>query len=169
MLPEINRKQTMASDARSVANELIRRAHEENRTVTPMQVLKLTYLCHAWMLGLYGRPLIRQRIEAWMFGPVIGDVYKSLKRYGGSPIEEPISYGAPDDFDEYEEDLINQVWRKYRDLSGLELSAMTHAAGTPWSMVRQGHGRVSVSNPVIPDSLIRRHYEAKATESKHNS
>ena len=159
----------MATDARSVANELIRRAHEEGRAVTPMQVMKLTYLCHAWMLGLYSRPLIRQRIEAWMYGPVIGDVYRSLKRYGGSPIKEPISYVDTDDFDEYEQDLIHQVWRKYRDLSGLELSAMTHAAGTPWSRIRYGHGRLSVKNPVIPDSLIKKHYEAKATESKRNS
>ena len=36
-----------------------------------MQVLKLVYYCHAWMLGLYGRPLIRQPIEAWRYGPVV--------------------------------------------------------------------------------------------------
>ena len=96
-------------------------------------------------------------------------IYRSLKRYGGSPIKEPLSYVDTDDFDEYEEDLIHQVWRKYRDLSGLEQSAMTHAAGAPWSRVKQGHGRVSVRNPVIPDSLIRKYYEAKATKSKSNS
>ena len=154
----------MAHDARSVANELIRRAREEEHAVTPMQILKLTYLCHAWMLGLYGRPLFRQRVEAWMYGPVVGDVYRSLKQYGGSPIRTTIKIVKTENFDEYEKDLIEQVWRRYGNLSGPQLSAMTHAPGTPWSIVRHRPGRTSVDSPVISDNLIQRHYESKVAK-----
>lgn len=41
----------MEHDSRSVANELIHRAHDAGRDITPMQVVKLAYYCHAWMLA----------------------------------------------------------------------------------------------------------------------
>jgi uncharacterized phage-associated protein len=51
-----------------------------------MQVLKLVYYCHAWMLGVYSRPLVRQPIEAWRYGPVVRELYRSIREYGGDPI-----------------------------------------------------------------------------------
>ena len=42
----------MEHDSRAIANQLIRRAHEAGRDITPMQTIKLVYYCHAWMLGL---------------------------------------------------------------------------------------------------------------------
>ena len=54
-------------DARVIANALISR-HGVN-TLTPLQVQKLTYLCHGWTLGLYSQPLSRQQVEAWRWGP----------------------------------------------------------------------------------------------------
>ena len=80
----------MEHDARSVANELIRRAHDSGRDINPMQALKLTYYCHGWMLGLYHEPLLQQAVEAWRYGPVVPEVYHSLRRYGGEPISRPI-------------------------------------------------------------------------------
>ena len=145
----------MTHDARSVANEIIRRAQAEGIRVTPMKVLKLTYFCQAWMLGLYGRPIFRQPIEAWMFGPVVADVYHSLKKYGGFPIDTPIRNVHEQSYNGYEENLIEQVWRKYRHISGIELSALTHREGTPWFRIRQRRAGV-----VIPISLIREHYES---------
>ncbi len=146
---------SMPHDARSVANEIIRRAQDEGIPVTPMKVLKLTYFCQAWMLGLYGRPIFRQPIEAWMFGPVVADVYHSLQEYGGFPVDAPIHNAHEQAYDRYEEDLIEQVWRKYKYLSGIELSALTHREGTPWFRVRQRR-----AGAVIPSSLIRKHYES---------
>jgi len=39
----------------TIANQLIKLAEAEGKTLTPMQLIKLVYLCHAWMLGLYGQ------------------------------------------------------------------------------------------------------------------
>ena len=47
---------TVMHDARNVANEFIRRASESGDQFTHLQVQKLVYYAHAWMLGLYGRP-----------------------------------------------------------------------------------------------------------------
>ena len=144
----------MLHDARSIANELIRRAHEAERTITPMQVLKLVYYCHAWMLGIYGRPLIRQPIEAWRYGPVVRELYRSIREYGGDPIPLLID-GAPDaDYDSEEQRIIDQVWEQYGQLTGLQLSSLTHAVGTPWDITWRKWGR----DAIIPNALIERFY-----------
>ena len=69
----------MEHDSRSVANELLRRAQDTGRDITPMQVVKLAYYCHAWMLGLYHRPLLEQPVEAWHYGPVVPEIYRRLR------------------------------------------------------------------------------------------
>ena len=153
----------MLHDARSVANELIRRAHEAERTITSMQVLKLVYYCHAWMLGIYGRPLIRQPIEAWRYGPVVRELYRSIRDYGGDPIPLLID-GAPDtDYDSEEQRIIDQVWEQYGQLTGLQLSSLTHAAGTPWDITWRKWGR----DAIVPNALIERYYRREYERYYH--
>ena len=144
-------------DARSIANALISRGVEEARPRDPLQVIKLTYFCHGWMLGLYNRPMSAQPVYAWKHGPVIPDVYHGIKRYGKSPVTQTID-GLAGDFDEIEEDLIGQVFRTYGEFSGIELSRMTHARGTPWHQVWYSRGR----NSIIPDELIEQYFSALA-------
>lgn len=55
----------MAHDARAVANYMLAVAEKKGMTLTPMQVLKLVYLAHGWSLAWFGRPLIRDDVEAW--------------------------------------------------------------------------------------------------------
>lgn len=153
----------MAHDARSVANELISRAINSGSTFTPMQVVKLVYFCHAWMLGLYHRPLLEQPVEAWRYGPVVPEVYFSLRRYGGEPVRRPIEIGD-EEYDKYETDLIDQVFQKYGVLSGRQHSGMTHAPGTPWHITWNRHGQ----NAVIPDPLIEDYYQKEAEKGREN-
>lgn len=152
----------MAHDAKGVANELINMAIDEGCPVTPMQIQKLLYYCHAWTLGLCGRPLLEQPVEAWMFGPVVKSVYLSLRAYRGNPVTEPIAGVDAPDFRDEENDVIEQVWRKYGYLTGRQLSTMTHRQGTPWHQVMYGKRRKGDVNPAIPNGLIREYYAEKA-------
>ena len=65
--------------ARAVANEFIHLAKADGRSLTPLQLIKLTYIAHGWMLTLYGRPLIVDEVEAWKYGPVIPDLYQATR------------------------------------------------------------------------------------------
>lgn len=144
-----------AHDARAVGNELIRLAKSANRSLTPMQILKLAYLCHGFMLALYGRPLIKQSIEAWRYGPVIRDIYDVFKRYGGGSVAEPVE-GFSEKFDPQEADLIRQVFEKYGHFSGIALSTMTHEPGSPWATTVESSGRNGqISNDLISDYFRR--------------
>lgn len=140
-------------DARSVADRVIEQGiGMPNGPYTPLQVIKLTYLCHGWMLGLYGRPLCWQPVEAWKHGPVIADVYHEVKIFGKKQIKKAFGFTVAD-FDEYEKHLIDQVLDAYSEFSGIDLSIRTHRAGSPWSMVyRPG------KNVVIPNNIIEKYF-----------
>ena len=147
----------MPHDARAVANQLLQLAEEDGNQLTVMQVLKLVYFCHAWMLALYGRPLIEQPIEAWRYGPVIPDVYLSFKEYRGGPITSR-AHVKDYDFDDEESHIIKEVYQKYGFLSGIRLSQLTHASDTPWDQV-WGANR---QNSIIPNLLTKQYYSRKA-------
>jgi uncharacterized phage-associated protein len=147
----------MPHDARAIANRLIELANEDGNQLTIMQVIKLVYFCHAWMLGLYERPLIEQPVEAWRYGPVIRDVYDSFKNYRGKPIKPKARVPAADLNDD-EQDLINQVYRKYGHLSGIRLSELTHEDGTPWHQV----WRRNRQDSIIPRRIMEQYYSEQA-------
>ena len=152
-------------DARAIANALISRGIDSGTPRDPLQIIKLTYLCHGWMLGLYHRPMSKQDVEAWRYGPVIPVVYHGVKRYGRNPVRSlirgPFIRVVDAEFDELEDDLIDQVLDVYGGFSGIDLSMMTHARGTPWYAVWNREGK----NAVIPNSMIEEHFAtAAATE-----
>ncbi|OFE11413.1 hypothetical protein PHACT_12720 [Pseudohongiella acticola] len=141
----------------AVANKILDLATENGRSVTPMQLIKLVYLCHGWMLGLYGRPLLAENIEAWRYGPVIRSLYAKVKDFRDNPVKGPLKQGlrisAPDEtFDEQESDLISQVFEIYGRYSGVALSNLTHESGSPWDVVWKLKGQnSSISNDIISD------------------
>ena len=110
-------------NAMAVADKIIRLSLEDEIPVTPMQVQKLTYFCHAWMLGLGHGPLFQDAVESWQYGPVIRALYHSLKGYGGDRVTQPFLQN-PADFSETEERVIRVVWTQYGHLSGVQLSRL---------------------------------------------
>lgn len=135
----------------AVANYIIDKAMSKGNPLTPMQVIKLVYLCHGWMLGLYNRPLINEPVEAWQYGPVIKNLYQRVKQYRSNPILDKLD-NTDSVFSEEEQDVMDQVINKYSSLSGVALSSLTHADGTPWSNTWNPEIRnVKISNDLIED------------------
>ncbi|MDA1311957.1 MAG: DUF4065 domain-containing protein [Acidobacteria bacterium] len=120
-----------------------------------MQLLKLAYLCHGWMLGLCGRPLLSDRVEAWQYGPVVPKIYHQFKKYKGAFISE-VPGVKPSGFSPDEESIMDQVWEQYGHLTGPQLSTLTHQSGTPWDITIRVRGQGST----IPNDLIEQHYRA---------
>jgi uncharacterized phage-associated protein len=145
-----------------VANRFLALANERGDALTPMQLLKLVYIAHGWMLGLYGRPLISDDVQAWQYGPVIPQLYNKLKQYRGSSVTAPVAVSDDSDVpDASEDDVICQVYDVYGSMSGPALSRITHAAGTPWSQTYE-RGEFGL---VIPIDLIEDHYQRFAEQA----
>ena len=142
----------------SVADYVITKSLEQGRSLTPMQVIKLVYLCHGWMLGLYNRPLIDEYVEAWQYGPVIRTLYSAVKRFRSSPVVPPLSVGQKN-FDDEEKSIMEQVVDVYKEFNGVQLSQLTHAKGTPWEITFKKNKEFIISN-----DLIKSHFKSLLQE-----
>ena len=141
-----------SKEPRVVAEQIIwlRRDTE----TTPMHVLKLVYISHGWMLGLYGRALINEPAEAWRYGPMVPSIYHLYKSFRGDPITtEPVD--RSDAFDDEQRDVIEQVRDVYGDFTPAQLSALTHKPDTPWDVTYREFG----VGAIIPNELLRDYYK----------
>ena len=147
----------MSHSSHSVARRLLDQANGSQRDISPMKLMKLVYIAHGWMLGLYGRALISDRVEAWRYGPVIPELYRTVRKFraGAIPPDKVEAPGDEHEFDEYEKGVIDQVYDIYGgNYSAIQLSQMTHARDTPWDKTYNRVGRSSL----IPNDLIEDHY-----------
>lgn len=144
--------------------------------LTMLHVMKLTYISHGWHLAIFnGKPLIGDDIEAWRYGPVIPTLYRNLKLYGRENITKLIYCGTSlskhSDIDTRKsfieqrinpdsQRLINKVLDEYSDLTAMQLSALTHQVGTPWSKCYI-EGQLFTT---IPNHIIQKHYVELAKE-----
>lgn len=127
------------------ANNFILHAKREGKTITHMKLQKLLYMLYACCLNRTGKPLFSDRFEAWEYGPVLSEVYHEFKCFGGHEIDSyyqrsdgmielAVEEGTPFGM------CINEVWGKYRDYSGLDLSKITHEGGSAWSKSKEKNG-----------------------------
>ena len=140
----------------TVARYLLDLAEKEEKTLTPMKLIKLVYISHGWMLGLHGRPLIRENTEAWRYGPVIPELYHQVKEFRSKPVdpEKVIPEPGVREFDPLECRVMNEVFEIYGKRTAIQLSQLTHSKNTPWyETYYRDKGSL-----VIPDDLIEDHY-----------
>ena len=136
-------------DAMDVARYLVRVGYDPNLPgdsvlTCPLRLQKLLYYCQGWSLGLLGRQLFRQPLEAWVDGPVVREVYELFA--GSSSGILPDEIGAPiETFSDVEIALIQMVWRKYAHLLPRELVNKTHTE-PPWREARLDLPATTLSN-----------------------
>ena len=158
-----------------VANSFLNRAKIEGvKDVDHLKLQKLVYCMHGWSLAVRGEALVGELFEAWPYGPVLSSLYQEFKGAGRRYIDwyavdvDPIS-GEDKALmvgrgDEEFYGLFDVVWDRYKDLSGLKLSSLTHAEGTPWSLARSRCDSY-LDNGEIQEhfvGLARRHSEIPA-------
>lgn len=135
--------------------------------IDQMKLQKLIFYAHAWWLAYTGKPLFGDDIEAWPWGPVVGDVYGNFREFGRNPIQGKKAhvlvrtdngpfgkFQIPEPPDEEVMAFLKNVWETHKGMSGVQLSNATHAQGEPWTIVKEGYGSLD-SKPRIPNTLIR--------------
>lgn len=157
--------------AGAVANYFLDRAAQEDRTLTHLKLQKLVYIAHGWHLAVTGRPLLKDPIQAWKYGPVIPTLYQELKRYGNQPVTDHARWWDSEtrtyhtdspEFEAETNEVLDKVWSVYKKFSAAQLSTLTHQEGTPWFTVTDG-GRIdSATGLSIGDDSIQEHYVSLA-------
>ena len=78
--------------------------------MTAMKLEKLVYYCQAWSLVWDERTLFDERIEAWVNGPVVPELYRVHR--GQFHLDE-WPQGDPSILEDYQIDTINAVLSYY--------------------------------------------------------
>ena len=131
----------MAYKALDIAKKLIKLADYDTANggdnLTNLKLQKLLYYEQGYHLAQFDSPLFDEKIEAWMYGPVVPEVYNYYQQNGASvlPVEDDVIELTDD-----EEVMFAQVYEAYRDFSAIGLMNKTHQE-SPWaSLERRGHG-----------------------------
>lgn len=150
-----------------VANSFLFKAKAEGVCdIDPLKIQKLVYCLHGWHLATRNAPAVGERFQAWPYGPVLSSLYHEFKASGSKPIEayatevDPISGKYRSMMVALEDasfqEVFNAVWNRYKGLNGLQLSALTHAPGTPWKKARDR------GDSYLRDDEIQAHFKELA-------
>lgn len=123
--------------------------------ITPLKLQKLIYYAQAWFLALEGRPLFRDRIEAWAHGPVCRTVYERYRDYGWGSIPAP-----EDDIDLKQDEIehLEMIMDAYGDMSAKKLEHLTHNED-PWIEARGDLSPEERCNTAISHESMREFYK----------
>lgn len=135
-------------------------------SMTPKKIQKLVYYAYSWTLALLNDDvndlrvkLFDNRIEAWVHGPVVPDLYREYRAYGWQDIPKLATYDV--DFPEDVLDILNQVWTVYGPLSANQLELISHNE-KPWICARSGLPSYVSSDYPIADEEIFKFYNEQA-------
>jgi uncharacterized phage-associated protein len=168
----------MPFTARAIANRFLNIAAEREQPVSPMKLQKLLYYSQGWTLALTGELLFNEQIEAWKWGPVVRTVYGEFREFGNSPIDrlaivldkrgDGFALISPSIDDqnatpeqiELAKALTTKVWDVYGGYTAIQLSNMTHEAGTPWDEVMKQYNGAPPKGTDIPAERIASYFKA---------
>lgn len=156
----------------TVANEFVRQFGGA-QGIGHLKLQKLTYYAQGWWLVTKGEEMLFERPQVWRYGPVFQSLYNVMSGKGSEPIREPVGaspFGGSQAptlegaaFED-ERAMVQWIWEEYGNLSGPQLSDLTHAADTPWRVIAEDKKfRVPLNFP-IPESLDWKYFAKLAQE-----
>ncbi|MDO6739463.1 Panacea domain-containing protein [Wenyingzhuangia sp. 2_MG-2023] len=104
--------------------------------VSPLKLQKLLYYSQLWFYVKNDKKLFNDKIQAWIYGPVVYDVWSSFKYMKRSSII-PTNRAKDLNLDISILNHLNDVWSAYGHLSGSDLVDLTHD-DLPWKNSRKG-------------------------------
>jgi uncharacterized phage-associated protein len=115
----------MAHKALDIANKIIKIASDNiaGELISNMKLQKLLYYQQGFHMAYFGTPLFDEKIEAWMYGPVVPSVYNMHKEEGSGGLTYD---GDAISLEPQEESLFSEVMRVYGEFSAIGLMNMTH-------------------------------------------
>jgi len=127
---------------------------ESGWTLSNLEIQKVLYVAQMLHLGRTDRPLFSDQFQAWDYGPVVPDLYHSLKRFGGTIVPD-VPAAVVYEWGTTEAYAIADAYSMMQHMSAGELIAYTHRPGGAW----EDHYRSGVRNSSIPIDAIKAEWE----------
>ena len=136
-------------------------------SMSPKKLQKLVYYAYAWSIALLNDDvddlhfrLFDSRIEAWVHGPVVPELYQRYKSYGWNDIPKNDEFDTSV-FETEVLDVLEQVWAAYGSLTGNQLEMISHNE-KPWIVARNGAPAYESTTNVISDKEMFAFYNEQA-------
>lgn len=129
---------------------------DQRGAMTTWKLQKLVYYSQAWHLVWKEDALFQDRIEAWANGPVVPALYNNHRRKFKVTTW---SKGDAERLGDAEKKTIDRVLDAYGELSGHQLSQLTHNEG-PWLEARSGLTPTEISTNQISLESMQAFYLA---------
>lgn len=141
----------------TVAQAFVDLASAEGGGLTNMQLQKLVFISHGVHLAAFDKPLILEAIKAWNFGPVIPELYETLRKFGSRPVSKYLGVETSAiKSNDSANCAVNEVWKILGRFGGWQLSEITHQKGSPWDQVWNKQGD---RYGTIPNGVIKAYYK----------
>lgn len=137
-----------------VVNTIVHQAQVDQIALSPMKLQKILYFLYKEYYKEFDQALFAERFEAWIYGPVISEVYcayqnrrdKNINQYmpDANGDLKKISLSTSPDFRK----VFVSVWDRYKHYSGIELSKLTHSKDSAWTKA------VATKNAFLSDNDI---------------
>lgn len=114
----------------------------------------MCYYAQAWYLANHDKPLMPNRFEAWVHGPVSPDLYSRYADWGW--IDIPKREESPEICDS-KKAFLDQVFDVYGGYTADDLEVMTHKE-EPWKKAREGLSPSEYSRRPISMKAMRDYY-----------
>lgn len=123
----------------------------EDHDITNLKLNKLIYYAQGWALVKLGRPLFDEPIEAWSYGPVVREVYKTFQPCCRDIIQDVSGEYPEEKFSREEILTMVDVAREYGQYSAGKLVNMTHIQGGPWDEAFTNGENTIISQKALKD------------------
>jgi len=112
--------------AHDIANYFIYKAKNENQElISHLKLQKLVYYAQGLHLALHGKPIFKEKIEAWNYGPVVPELYSKYKHYGAKGIAPEKTFN-PESIDSKMREFLDEVFSAFGQFSAVGLMNLTH-------------------------------------------
>ena len=141
------------------ANDVAAYILKQHGPMTAMKLQKLLYYCQAWSLVWDEKKLFREKIEAWVNGPVVPKIYDqhrgklNLTKWEG---------GNPEALDEDQKDTVQGVLNFYGGKTAQWLSDLSHKE-RPWLDARKGLSERDRGSAEITLASMEEYYSSVPT------
>jgi len=98
---------------------------EAGDLISNLKLQKLVYYAQGFHLAMFGRPLFKERIEAWTHGPVVVPLYRKYKVFADGPIPRPKDFDV-ETLDLETRELLDEVYKVYGQYSAWKLRNLSH-------------------------------------------
>lgn len=141
----------MTTSAHILAKLIVQRA---GTPISNLKLQKLLYYVQGWHLGIHGKPIFHEHIEAWVHGPVVPVIFREFRDFKWNPIvvdERPVQ------IDLQLSGHALAVLGAYGKLTAAQLEAVSHLE-EPWIEARKGLDPREPSHAVITHASMKRFF-----------